>query len=375
MKQLRLIFAGGGTGGHLFPALAIANHLKKRIEPENRAEFRFIGTRRGIEFRLKDSLGYSLTLISVRGLYRKGVLRNLLFPLLLIGATIKSMFICWRFKPDAVIGTGGYVMGPVMMGAVFMRKGCFIQEQNSYPGLTTRQLAHRVDCVFLGFGEARKHLDGRAVTIETGNPVKDIIGKIDRNEARRHFGFNDNDHVILILGGSQGATSVNQNILDHLHELPNDFKLIWQTGERDYKEIAAAAGGRVGSRALFAFTDQIEQAYAAADLAIARSGALTLAELEAAGLPAVLIPYPHATADHQRKNAETFESKGAAVVIFDHELPEVSLIKGAVEIIRDGSWRKMKEAIDRIRTSRKKPAVEAIADEILSMIGWEGSRT
>jgi len=373
VSRLKIIFAGGGTGGHLFPALAIANCLKERIKPPDNADFMFIGTRKGIEFRMKNELGYSLKLISVRGLQRKGILKNILFPILLFGATLKSMYLCWRFKPNVVVGTGGYVMGPVLMGAIFLGKYCVIQEQNSYPGLTTRQLAHKVDRVFLGFNEARKFLNSKAITIETGNPVKDIIGKISREEGRKHYDIDNNSRVILILGGSQGATSINQNILDHLNDLPEGFHLIWQTGERDYKEVSAAAGGKDGSRTLFAFTDRIEMAYAAADIVIARAGALTIAELEAAGLSSVLIPYPYATADHQKKNAELLAEKGMAMVIYDDELPEVSLIKGAVTMINDGSCDKMSQRVKKERDKKKKPAVDMIADEILSLIDFEGS--
>ncbi|RKX31394.1 MAG: undecaprenyldiphospho-muramoylpentapeptide beta-N-acetylglucosaminyltransferase [Candidatus Zixiibacteriota bacterium] len=371
MKKLKAIFAGGGTGGHLYPALAIANKLRSIVEPQGEIDFRFVGTRRGVEYRMRDSLGYPLTLITVRGLSRKGILRNILFPFLLIGSTLKSMLLIFRISPDIVVGTGGYVMGPVLMAAVIMNRRCVIQEQNSYPGVTTRQLAHRVDKVFLGFGEARKYLKKLSETIETGNPVKESVGTVSREKAREYFGFDIDDKVILVLGGSQGASSINNNILGHLETLPDKYRIIWQTGERDYKEVAAKAGGKVSGRALFSFSDHIETAYAAADIAIARAGALTLAELEAAGLPSVLVPYPYATADHQKKNAEVYVNAGASFLIYDNELDEVSLIKGTVALLEDGSVVKMKDAIDKMRRKRKKPAADIIADEILSLVGFE----
>ncbi len=371
MKKLKAIFAGGGTGGHLYPALAIANKLRSIVEPQGEIDFRFVGTRRGVEYRMRDSLGYPLTLITVRGLSRKGILRNILFPFLLIGSTLKSMLLIFRISPDIVVGTGGYVMGPVLMAAVIMNRRCVIQEQNSYPGVTTRQLAHRVDKVFLGFGEARKYLKKLSETVETGNPVKESVGTVSREKAREYFGFDIDDKVILVLGGSQGASSINNNILGHLETLPDKYRIIWQTGERDYKEVAAKAGGKVSGRALFSFSDHIETAYAAADIAIARAGALTLAELEAAGLPSVLVPYPYATADHQKKNAEVYVNAGASFLIYDNELDEVSLIKGTVALLEDGSVVKMKDAIDKMRRKRKKPAADIIADEILSLVGFE----
>ena len=371
MKKLKAIFAGGGTGGHLYPALAIANKLRSIVEPQGEIDFRFVGTRRGVEYRMRDSLGYPLTLITVRGLSRKGILRNMLFPFLLIGSTLKSMLLIFRISPDIVVGTGGYVMGPVLMAAVIMNRRCVIQEQNSYPGVTTRQLAHRVDKVFLGFGEARKYLKKLSETVETGNPVKESVGTVSREKAREYFGFDIDDKVILVLGGSQGASSINNNILGHLETLPDKYRIIWQTGERDYKEVAAKAGGKVSGRALFSFSDHIETAYAAADIAIARAGALTLAELEAAGLPSVLVPYPYATADHQKKNAEVYVNAGASFLIYDNELDEMSLIKGTVALLEDGSVVKMRDAIDKMRRKRKKPAADIIADEILSLVGFE----
>jgi UDP-N-acetylglucosamine--N-acetylmuramyl-(pentapeptide) pyrophosphoryl-undecaprenol N-acetylglucosamine transferase len=374
MKKLSVLFAGGGTGGHLYPALAIADGLKARIEPGGIADFRFIGTRRGLEYRMKDKLGYPLSLIAVRGLHRHGIVKNILFPILLFGAIVKSVYFILRFGPDLVVGTGGYVMGPVLLAAVAMNRRCVIQEQNSYPGVTTRQLAHKVDKVFLGFAAAARVLNKNTETVETGNPVKSTIGKISKEKGREHFRLKSTDKVILVLGGSQGATSINQNILDHLSSLPDGYQLIWQTGERDYKEIAAAAGGRVESRALFPFTDRIELAYAAADVAIARAGALTLAELEAAGLPSVLVPYPYAAGDHQRKNAEVFVENGASLMIENNELSEVSLLKGTVSLIEDGTHLKMAEAVATMRARIKKPAVEIIADEILELVGYERGR-
>lgn len=371
MRKLKVIFAGGGTGGHLYPALAIAGRLKARVEPECTADFRFVGTKRGIEYRMKDTLGYPLSLISVRGLYRTGVLRNITFPVQLVGATLKSIYLILRMTPDVIVGTGGYVMGPVIMAAIALNKYCVIQEQNSYPGLTTRQLAHKVDRVFLGFDGASKYLREGCDIVETGNPVKDVVGKISKGEGRKYFQFNDADKVVFILGGSQGAASINQNILNNLNKLPDNYRIIWQTGEGDYKDVAAVAGGRVAGRALFPFTDRIEMAYAASDLVIARAGALTLAELEVCGLPAMLVPYPFAAGDHQRKNAEYLVENGAAVIFDDSRLADVDLLSEAARIIESDSLRGMTKAAELLRSKRGKPAADMIADEILALIGFE----
>ncbi|SYZ72776.1 UDP-N-acetylglucosamine--N-acetylmuramyl-(pentapeptide) pyrophosphoryl-undecaprenol N-acetylglucosamine transferase [Candidatus Zixiibacteriota bacterium] len=368
MNRIGVIFAGGGTGGHLSPAMAIADKLKSRLTSEYAPDILFIGTKRGIEYRMREKLGYPLALINIRGMMRTWTLSNLAVPFLLIGAVTRSLSLMKRFNPAIVVGTGGYVMGPVMIAAILLGRRRVIQEQNSYPGVTTRQLAGRVDRIFLGFGEAKKYLKRTDHCVETGNPVKEIIGKVPRSEGRAYFEISNEERVILILGGSQGASAINKNILRGLSTLPDGFSLIWQTGERDYKEVAALAGGKVTSRSLFAFTDRIEMAYAAADIVVARAGALTLAEITAAGLPSLLIPYPFAAGNHQRKNAAVFAEKGAAVLFDDRQLGSISLLDEAVTLLMSGQAEQMKEAVREIDSHRTKPAADMIADEILRLL-------
>jgi UDP-N-acetylglucosamine--N-acetylmuramyl-(pentapeptide) pyrophosphoryl-undecaprenol N-acetylglucosamine transferase len=368
MTSLRVIFAGGGTGGHLFPAIAIADGLKDRLGNSSADSFLFVGTRRGIEYRIREKLGYPLELINIKGVVRSLSFQNLLFPFLLIGAVIKSVLIISRFKPDIVVGTGGYVMGPVIMAASIMKIPRVIQEQNSYPGLATRKLAGLADIVFLGFGEAAKYLGRRCRAIESGNPIKRNFGEISREEGCRHFNLDPAKNIILVLGGSQGAMNINQNITRHLDRLPSDYELIWQTGERAYKDVAASAGGRVKSRALFPFTDNIEMAYAAADIVIARAGALTLAEIEASAKPAILIPYPYATGNHQTINAGIFSKSGSALVIEDARLGELNLLREAVELFRSGRLAEMTAKAGTNLQQNKKRAVDIICDEIQELV-------
>ncbi len=368
MTSPRVIFAGGGTGGHLFPAIAIADRLKERSGSNFANSFLFIGTRRGIEYRIREKLGYPLELINIKGVVRSLSIRNLLFPFLLIGAVIKSVLIISRFKPDIVIGTGGYVMGPVIMAAFIMKIPRVIQEQNSYPGLATRKLAGLADIVFLGFGAAAKFLGQRCRTIESGNPIKKAFGEITRDEGRRYFNLDIGKRVILILGGSQGAMNINQNIVKHLDRLPSGYELIWQTGERAYKDVAASAGGRVKSRALFPFSDNIEMAYAAADIVIARAGALTLAEIEASARPAILIPYPYATGNHQTINAGIYSESGSALIFEDARLGELNLLREAVELFGSGRITEMTARAEAHRQQNKKAAVDIICDEIQGLV-------
>ncbi len=367
MKTFKAIFAGGGTGGHLFPALAIADRMKARLENEMTPEFIFVGTRRGIEYKLRESLGYPLVLINIRGVARSLKPSNLLFPFLLTGSVLKCLYTLWRFRPDIVVGTGGYVMGPVLLAAYLLNYPRVIQEQNSFPGVTTRRMAPLVDKVFLGFGEASRYLNERSTVLETGNPVKEIIGNVSREEALRFFGLNPDKKTILILGGSQGASRINKNILAHLDSLSPEMQLVWQTGEKDFRDIFAAAGRKTAERAVFSFTNQIEMAYAAADIAIARAGALTLAEIAAAGLASILIPYPYATGDHQTKNAESYILRGAAEVVADANLDQVNLLGRATDLVKCGQASRMAQAALAISRRGNRPATDIISEEIIKL--------
>ncbi|MCP4705071.1 MAG: undecaprenyldiphospho-muramoylpentapeptide beta-N-acetylglucosaminyltransferase [candidate division Zixibacteria bacterium] len=371
MKELRAIFAGGGTGGHLFPAIAIANQLKNRVEPETRTDFLFIGTKRGLEYRMRERLGYPLETINVRGLQRSLTLTNLLFPIVLIGSIIKSIMILSRFRPDIVIGTGGYVMAPVILAAVLLGKKRVIQEQNSFPGLATRKLARMVHKLFLGFGSAERYFKNKHNLVETGNPVKEIIGKVNKQEGIDFFGLDSNKKTVLIIGGSLGASKINENIKNGLKKLPENYQLIWQTGERDYKEVAACAGDKVSGRALFPFLNRMELAYSAADLVVARAGALTLAEIAICNLPAILIPYPYATGDHQLKNALDFSKNGAAIVIENKQLDSTDLLGKAVEMYESGQIDKMSKVALSNSGNSKKSAVDKIINEILELVKYK----
>ncbi len=371
MKKFKAIFAGGGTGGHLTPALAIANSLKAKIGNKAEADFLFIGTRRGIEFKVREKLGYPLALINIRGLSRSLSLSNLMFPFLLIGAVLKSMTLIGSFKPDIVIGTGGYVMGPVLLAAYFKGVNRVMQEQNSYPGLTTRKLAPLTDRVFLGFHDAVSHLSGKCRVIDSGNPVNNVIGTVAKEEGLRFFELDPSKRTIMIMGGSQGASNINKNILRNLDGLDENYQLIWQTGDRDYKDVTASAGGRVSGRSLFPFTDRIEMAYAAADIIIARAGALSLAEIAAAGLPSVLVPFPYATGDHQMKNAESFAKNDAAVIIKDSDLDRINLLGEAVELLRGDKTGEMSRAAKANHLIDGRRAVDIICDEILELTAFD----
>lgn len=365
----RIVFAGGGTGGHLFPAIAIADRLTELLKDRMKVDIMFVGTKRGLEYQMRDSFGYPLHLINVRGLVRSFTVKNLLVPFLLVGALVKSMLLLNKFSPDIVVGTGGYVSWPIVRVAALKKVAAVLQEQNSFPGITTRRMAQYAKRVYLGFEKAREHIRTRGDVIVTGNPVRASILNGNRSEAVKVFGLNPDKTTILVLGGSQGARTVNNAVLASLEksDLPNDYQLLWQTGKRDYKEVAAFAGRKAASCALFPFADRMDLVYAAADLAIARAGALTLAELTACGLPSILIPYPHAAGDHQRKNALDLASRGMALIIEQKDLGKVDVLSEAVSLHRSNRFQMMKQAVAE-ETRNRRPAVDVIAEDIVNLI-------
>lgn len=365
----RIIFAGGGTGGHLYPAIAIADQVRAMLRPRGGSEILFVGTTRGLEYRLGDKLGYPLHLINMRGIVRTFSFKNLLLPFVIITALLKATALLTRMRPHVVIGTGGYVAWPVLRAAVARGIPTVLQEQNSFPGIVTRRLAPRVDHIFLGFDRARQHLRTK-VPIETvGNPVRVDIHRGDRNAAAEHFGLDADRRTILILGGSQGARGINRAVTRSVQagSLPNGIQLLWQTGNRDYKDVSANVGNRVSSCALFPFAEEMNQVYALADLVIARAGALTLAELMACGLPSILIPYPHAAGDHQRYNAREMVDQGMARMIDEEDLEEADILSEASRLLSSGDYETMRDAIA-VATAGRRPAVELIAERILEII-------
>ncbi len=365
----RIVFAGGGTGGHLFPAIAIADRITQLGRGKMAVDIAFVGTKRGLEYRMRKSLGYPLYLINVRGIARSFTLKNLLLPFVLIGALVQSVLLLRKLSPDIVVGTGGYVSWPVLRVAAFRKIVSVLQEQNSFPGITTRRLAQRAERIYLGFEKAREHLRTNSRIIVSGNPVRASVVKGNQAEAVNAFGFDPEKKTILVLGGSQGARAVNDAVLASLEkrQLPDEYQLLWQTGERDYKEVAAQAGRKASRCTLFPFADRMDLVYAAADLAIARAGALTLAELIACGLPSILVPYPFAAGDHQRKNAADLAERKMAIIIDEKELDAVDLLGEAIALHRSQRFQQMKQAIAEWNRG-KKSAADVIAEDIINLI-------
>jgi UDP-N-acetylglucosamine--N-acetylmuramyl-(pentapeptide) pyrophosphoryl-undecaprenol N-acetylglucosamine transferase len=323
---MTIVLSGGGTGGHVFPALAIAEALKG-LKPD--LNLVFIGTRDRIEARVVPQHGFQFETIWISGLRRSLRPDNLLVPLKVIVAIVQSFLLMMRLKPSAVIGTGGYVCGPVLFASTMLGIPTVIHESNSYPGVTTRLLARRVQRVFLAFEDAVRWLKDTADTAVVGTPIRSAIGTAPRKQALKFFGLKDGKPVLLVLGGSQGAAAINEEILNCMNDLIHaGVQVIWQTGERHFDEIRMNLGkkkaGWIGP-----FIEEMEMAYGAADLVVSRAGATTIAELTLTGSPAVLVPYPHAAGDHQTHNAGTLVTAGAAELVREpdiHRLGTVVLI-------------------------------------------------
>lgn len=315
----RVLFAGGGTGGHLYPAIAIADAVRA-MEPD--AAILFIGTKGKIEAQVVPRRGYAFATIWISGVRRSLSLSTLLVPVKLITALAQSFVHLRRFRPDIVVGTGGYVCGPPAFVANLLGVPVVLQEQNSYPGVTTRLLAHRVRRVYLTFERSRRFLRRQDNTVVSGNPVRQAVGTVPRAEGAKRLGLDPARTTLLVAGGSQGAASINTAVLGAVQELSAlGVQILWLTGERDADRVRstlAAQPGLSGVR-VFPYLERMEDAYAASDLAVCRSGATTLAELLCAGVPSVLIPYPFAAADHQTENARAMVEQGAAVLCADRD--------------------------------------------------------
>jgi UDP-N-acetylglucosamine--N-acetylmuramyl-(pentapeptide) pyrophosphoryl-undecaprenol N-acetylglucosamine transferase len=362
------MFAGGGTGGHLFPAIAIAEEIRRR---EPGAEILFVGTRQKIEARVVPGYGYGFRTIWISGFHRGLKLSNLTFPFKVIVSIMQAISIIRDFRPHVVVGTGGYVSGPVLRAAIMLKLPTLIQEQNSYPGVTTRVLARKVNEVHLTFESSRRHLRRTDNVFVTGNPTRRDLENVDRIAACTYFGFSPEARkkTLLVFGGSLGAHTINQAVklgLDRL--VQGELRIIWQTGVEDYPDAGRdAARYPRGTVWVSAFIDRMDYAYVLSDLVISRAGATTLAELTRLGKPSILVPYPHAAADHQTENARTLASQGAAELLTDREVSE-KLVATVDALLSSGQ-------LESMGTQSKKLGKPAAAGEIAQRVIHLARRT
>ena len=314
----RFIISGGGTGGHIFPAIAIADELKRRL-PD--AEILFVGAKDRMEMQKVPQAGYPIKGLWISGLQRKLSWQNLLFPLKFISSLLKSRSIIKRFKPDAVIGTGGFASGAVVKVAGQMGIPTFIQEQNSYAGITNKMLAKNAHKICVAY-DAMEQFFPKEKIVKTGNPIRDGLLNIAqyRSEGLSYFHLDSQRKTLLVLGGSLGARRINQLIEQQLPLFEQlGVQVLWQCGKLYYEEYKKYNSEQVR---VLAFIDRMELAYAAADVIISRAGASSVSELCVVGKPVIFIPSPNVAEDHQTKNARAIADKQAAILLRESELNE-----------------------------------------------------
>jgi UDP-N-acetylglucosamine--N-acetylmuramyl-(pentapeptide) pyrophosphoryl-undecaprenol N-acetylglucosamine transferase len=366
---MKIIVTGGGTGGHIFPAIAIADAIKARM-PET--EFLFIGAFGKMEMDRVPKAGYAIEGIPVAGLYRnltlRNIWRNLGLPFRVLASLLRSRSLIKQFKPDVVIGTGGYVSGPVVRVAARLGIPTMIQEQNSYAGMTNRLLAKRAALICVAYPNMDKYFPADKLRF-TGNPVRNDLVNLEqkRAEAIAFFKLDPLKKTILILGGSLGARTLNRAMRDNtaLIAEQTDLQIIWQCGslyEAEYRDCATAQLEHVQ---MVTFVSKMDYAYAAADVVVTRAGALTITELCNAAKPALLIPSPNVAEDHQTKNAMALVDIQAARMVRDIDAAQ-QMIPAAIEIL--SSQTLMYELSEKIKTLAKPRAASVIAEEVLRLV-------
>jgi UDP-N-acetylglucosamine--N-acetylmuramyl-(pentapeptide) pyrophosphoryl-undecaprenol N-acetylglucosamine transferase len=364
-KPYRLIISGGGTGGHIFPAIAIANAFRER-HPD--AQILFVGARGRMEMTRVPEAGYKIIGLWISGIQRKFTVSNLLFPVKLIVSYLRAAVIVRRYKPHVVIGTGGFASGPIMIAATRFRVPAIIQEQNSFAGLANKQVADKVSKVCVAYEGMEKYFPASKIVI-TGNPVrKDILTVSEKSDrAKIHFGFEDGRRTLLIIGGSLGARTVNESIVSGIEKLIDaEIQVIWQTG-KTYYDVVLAQVSKYDKRRIrvLDFLKEMDLAYAAADVVISRSGALAVSELCIAHKPCILVPSPNVAEDHQTKNAMALVERDAAVMVADRDA-RGKLVDEALKLLFDEQRaNKLSENISRLA---KPAATEDIVNEIEKLI-------
>lgn len=358
---MKFLISGGGTGGHVYPGIAVAEELK-RLKPED--EVVFVGSGRGLEATVVPQAGFRLRTILTRGFPRRvwwkwpgAILANL------VGVP-QAIWIVLTERPDVVLGTGGYVSAPIGIAAFLLRKPLILQEQNSIPGISNRLFARIADEVHLSFVEARSYFKRRDNLKVTGNPVRRYILSGDRASSRAEFGLEPGKPTVFVFGGSRGAHRINEAALDAMRRLKGrvDVQFILQTGRDDFEWAKGTVDSEKLPAKVVPFLQRIHLAYAAADLVVCRSGAMTLAEIAVCGTPAILVPYPYAAHDHQSVNASNLVDRGAAAMILDRELSGERLAKEIAHLLAD------RQALSRMsahaRTFARPDAAERLAKSL-----------
>jgi UDP-N-acetylglucosamine--N-acetylmuramyl-(pentapeptide) pyrophosphoryl-undecaprenol N-acetylglucosamine transferase len=369
MNQLKILITGGGTGGHVFPAIAIADAIKK-MRPGT--EFLFVGANGKMEMERVPQAGYAIEGLNIAGFQRSMSVRNLSFPFKLLNSLWKARKIIRRFQPDVVVGTGGYASGPVMRAAQRAGVPTVIQEQNSYAGVTNKILGKKASAICVAYDHMEQFFPAEKIVF-TGNPVRSDILSLEgkQQEGLKHYGLDPDKKTIAVIGGSLGARTLNNAMRDNTAFLEkyDGIQVLWQCGkfyEMMYNECETAKLPNVHLRA---FIDRMDLLYAAADVVISRAGALTISELCLVGKPAVLVPSPNVAEDHQTKNALALVEKGAARLVRDAEAGDKMLQDALLVLENEALAFSLGESI---RQMGRPNAAEAIAREVLKLVDKSG---
>ena len=359
---MRIILAGGGTGGHIYPAIAIADEIQKK---DKDAVILFMGAKGKLEESIIPANGYELKTIEIAGLNRRQWMKNLILPFKVIGAVKKSKKIIKDFNPDVVAGTGGYASAPVVYAASKLGIPTLIQGGDSFPGRTTKFLSKYADRVVINFSETKNFLKRKDNVINIAHPVRSTLSKVSREEANKLFGIENDFKTIFIFGGSQGAMGINRGIERIVEELyRKELNIIWQTGKGDYDELRERYSEMKSRVKIYEYIENMGHAYSAADLVICRAGISSIMELAYLQMPALLIPYPYAAEYHQEKNARSLESVEAGLVLLEEELEE-KLHDTIVNSLNDGEL--LKKLRENIKTFSDPDAASKIVIEIYKL--------
>jgi UDP-N-acetylglucosamine--N-acetylmuramyl-(pentapeptide) pyrophosphoryl-undecaprenol N-acetylglucosamine transferase len=362
-NNLRIIIAGGGTGGHIFPAIAIANAIKK-MKPDT--QFLFVGAKGKMEMEKVPQAGYEIKGLDIAGFNRSSLIKNIGLPFKILKSFLQVSKIIKEFKPDAVIGVGGYSSFPVLRFAQSRNIPTFIHESNSFAGKSNIMLGRKATKIFTATDDMKAFFP-EAKTMLTGNPVRQAIShsEVSRAESLKFFDLQENKKTVLVVGGSLGAKSINEAINKNINAFAeNNLQLIWQTGKPYFDTAAATVKGH-DEIYMNNFITQMEYAYSAADVVISRSGAMAVAELCLVGKPVIFVPYPHAAEDHQTANANALVNKHAALMVKDDAATN-DLVNTLLKLIADENLQN--ELKNNIKKLAVKNADEIIASQILQAI-------
>lgn len=360
---MKIIISGGGTGGHIYPAIAIADALKRR---EPLIDILFVGAEGRMEMEKVPEAGYPIVGLWISGFQRQLTFRNLLFPVKVMHSLLKCRSIVKKFQPDVVVGVGGYASGPLVKVAAGMGIPSVLQEQNSYPGVTNKMLAKKASKIFVAYPEMEKHFPAEKIVL-TGNPMRgQLVKDISREEAAAAFGLDPNKRTILVFGGSLGARTINE-IINQSHDLikgRNDIQVLWQIGKFYADKYYETPVAKLENVKPYVFLDRMDLAYAIADVVIARAGAITISEICLVGKPVILVPSPHVAEDHQTHNARSLEKLEAAILIPDRDAPQKAF-QEAMKLLDDPERRAKLE--HNIRLLGKPFAADEIAEQIIQL--------